>query len=177
MRSSVTNHFKYADTVHTDYTAAATAARHGTLAAHAAAREAVIVTLAFTPHRLLFGSAGDADQVDTVAISRAVGKIVAEVRALLADALAVWEDAHMLPVHLQAAHEVAPAIVCNTVLREKDVRPDQERRRCGRFAHWAAARTSSSRKEGQPCWRDSLTKLSQLRPMGAWKSWCPVFES
>ena len=136
------------------------------------------MTLAFTPRRLLFGSAGDADQVDAVAIARAVGKVVAEMRALLADALAVWKDAHMLPIHLQAA----PGIICNAVLRETDVRQDQERCRCGRFAHslcalGSRAHTSSSRKEGQPCWRDSLTKLSQLRPMGAWKSWCPVFES
>mmetsp|Transcript_2357 Transcript_2357/g.6239 ORF Transcript_2357/g.6239 Transcript_2357/m.6239 type:complete len:200 (-) Transcript_2357:345-944(-) len=58
---------------------------------------------------LLRRVAGDGDEVDAVAVARAVGQIVAQVRAVDADALAIWQHAHVVPVDLGVA-ERGPAV-------------------------------------------------------------------
>merc|ERR1711939_678933 len=53
--------------------------------------------------------ARDTHEVDAVAVAGAVGQVVAEVGAIDADALAIWQHAHVLPVDLAVA-EGGPAV-------------------------------------------------------------------
>ena len=58
---------------------------------------------------LVHRPARDRDEVDAVAVARAVGQVVPEMRAVGADALAVGQHAHVLPVDLRVA-ERGPAV-------------------------------------------------------------------
>merc|ERR1712070_403560 len=70
----------------------------------------------------LLRPAGDAHEVDAVSVSCTVGQVVAQVRAVDRDALAIGENAHVVPidlrvteawpaVHLRLPHELVPRAV------------------------------------------------------------------
>ena len=75
------------------------------------------------------GPPGDTYEVDAVAVAGAVGDVVAEVGAVDRDALAVGQDAHVLPHHLLVAERRPPVRVrlARKLLEAAAHRRDEER--------------------------------------------------
>jgi hypothetical protein len=109
----------------------------------------------------------DAHEVDAVAVALAVRQVVAEVRARETHSFAVLEAAHVFPHLCASAH---------TQHAREPVRLASARRAV-MLRERARRTTSASRKDGQPCARDSSTNSANVRPRGAINSGLPVFES